>query len=141
MANIPLTFTVVTQYPDVEFLGGTQTRDVTAVGYITDFQAVYFEARIPQTIYSAQQVEDYGTGYTGTILQVWNWAGVVGEAWGQRPTAGQQLQDFVILTVASDSGNSQSNITLPLTDLGVAAGVDAVTALHFELNAAEGVTG
>ena len=36
------TFTVVTQYPTVEYLGGTQTRDVVAVGYTTKPSGIYF---------------------------------------------------------------------------------------------------
>lgn len=134
-------FTVVTQYPTVEFLGGTQTRDVTAVGYITAGHGVYFEARIPQTVYSAAQVKDYGIGYSGTIEQVFEWTGVVGCVWSQTPNAANVLVDQLTLTVQSASGNSQANHTILLTDIGFPAGEPAIEKLYNELNTAEGITG
>ena len=47
------TFSVVTQYPTVEYLGGTQTRDVIAVVYTLKLSGLYFEARIPAADYTA----------------------------------------------------------------------------------------
>lgn len=137
MATEDLGFTIVTQYPTVEFLGGTQTRDVTAVGFTTNGHGVYYEARIPNAIYSPQQVFDYATGYTGTIEQVFNWNGVIGASWSQQPNANDELADFLTLTVSSTSGNSTAQITIPFTDLGVAAGVNKVTALHHNLDLTE----
>ena len=110
------TFTVVTQYPTVEYLGGTQTRDVIAVGYTLKPSGLYFEARIPAASYTAAQVNDYGIGYSGTIGALLAIPGVTDGYWSQTPTAAGELEDQLTLTVTSDSGNSSGTVTVPASE-------------------------
>jgi hypothetical protein len=108
---------VVVQYPGVVFLGGTQTQDVTFVGYTTAPHGVYFEVPIPQAVYSSALVGEYGEGYSGTIEQVFAVAGVVGAEWTQTPTASSELTSNLVIYVQSASGNSQASFTVPFANL------------------------
>lgn len=136
-----LKYSIVGQRPDTEFLGGTQTRDVVAVGVLTEGHGIYFETRIPASIYSSAQVKDYATGYTGTIESIASIPSVAGVQWTQVVTASQELQDALILTVTSDSGNSQAQITLLDTYWAVSLAQPKVNALVKQLNQAEALTG
>lgn len=132
-------FTVVTQYPTVEYLGGNQTRDVVAVGYTITAYNLYFEARIPTSVYTAVQVKDYGIGYTGTITSLLQIPGVTDGFWSQAPTAGGELEDQLTLTVTSASGNSSATLTVPASRWAVSDVEPSVTKLLDELNAGEAV--
>jgi hypothetical protein len=129
--------TVVTQYPDVELIGGTQTQNVTAVGIVTAPHGVYLEFRIPDSIYNATQVNDYATGYSGTVEQEFSLPGVVGVTWGQTANAAGLLVDQLQIYVQSDSGNSQGSVTLPLADIGTDESNNQIAALLASLNEAE----
>jgi hypothetical protein len=131
--------TVVVQYPGVVFLGGTQTQDVTFVGYSSKPSGVYFEVPIPQTVYSAKTVSDYGLGYVGSIETMLALPGVVGGEWTQTPTPAGELTSNLVVYVQSDSGNSQGSIAVPFGDLEVPAWNDKIAALRTELNAAEAI--
>jgi hypothetical protein len=133
------TFTVVTQYPTLEFLGGTQTQDVMAVGYRSKANGVYWEVRIPRSVYSTDTVSSYGIGYTGTIDAVMDAEGVIGGEWTQTPTASGELQDNIVLTVASDSGNSTGQIVVPFAGLAPTLTDPKVAALRKTLNDSEGL--
>lgn len=132
-------FYIVTQYPTVEYLGGNQTRNVVAVGYTIRAYNLYFEARIPTSIYSATQVNDYGIGYTGTITSLMQIPGVIDGYWSQAPTAGGELEDQLTLTVASTSGNSSATITVPARRWAVSDVEPQVSELVTDLNAGEAV--
>lgn len=134
---VDLGYQVQTQYPTTEFLGGTQTRDVTAVGITTNGHGVYIEFRIPDNVYSAAQVKDYAIGYTGTIEQVFEWPGVGGASWSQVPTPSGELADQITLTVQSDSGNSAANLVTPLGTLSEQSTAPKVAKLVKALNDAE----
>lgn len=131
-------FTVVTQYPTVEYLGGNQTRNVVAVGYNITQYSLYFEARIPSSVYSATQVNDYGIGYTATIISLLQIPGVTDGFWSQAPTSGGELEDQLTLTVTTASGNSSATITYPASKWSVQDVEPGVTALLNELTTAEG---
>lgn len=131
------TFTVVTQSPDTEYIGGTQTRQVTTVGITTKPHGVYIEFRIPKTVYSTAQVHDYALGYSGTVEGLFAINGVVGVSWSQQPTAGGQLQDVLTITVQSTSGDSTDQFTLPLADATSAAVKAKAAAAIKQLDAAE----
>lgn len=131
------TFTVVTQSPGTEYVGGTQTRDVVTVGITTKPHGVYVEFRIPKNVYSAAQVHDYALGYSGTIEALFGITGVVGVAWSQQPTAAGQLQDIITVTVQSSSGDSTDQFTLPLSDITTAAVSKKAAASIKVLDAAE----
>jgi hypothetical protein len=114
------THQVVTQYPETQTLGGTKTLDGMMVGYeiVVDQEfSVYLEVFIPQAVYNATQVKNYGIGYGGTIEGVFGVPGVVGQQWIQQVTAANQLQSAMIITVESDSGNSTGNFTIPFGKL------------------------
>lgn len=132
-------FEVITQYPTLEFLGGTQTQDVMAIGYRTKLHGVYFEVRIPRSTYSAEQVKDYGIGYTGTIEAVLAAPGVIGGEWTQTPTASGELRDNIVITVSSDSGNSTAQLVVPFSQLAPTLTNPKVAHLVDQLNAAEGL--
>lgn len=143
MADVVVTdlkYSVVTQYPTVEFLGGTKTQDVIAVGIITDGSGIYVEFRIPANLYSTQQVKNYATGYTGTVESVAGIAGVVGAVWSQQPNAANELVDYLTLTVTSDSGNSQANLLVPESQWAASLVQPKVTKLIGQLNASEALT-
>jgi len=133
------TFTVVTQYPTLEFLGGTQTQDVMAIGYRTNANGVYFEVRVPRAGYTSSNVNSMGIGYTGTIEAAFDNANVIGGEWVQTPNAAGELVDNIVYTVASDSGNSTAQLTVPYSQLAPELYNPKLAALAQELNAAEGL--
>jgi len=138
---VDLTFQVLVQYESTEYLGGTQTRDVIAVGYLTNGHGVYFEVRIPKASYSAAQVRAFGIGYTGTVEDIFNVPGVADIEWTQTVTAGNNLQDTLILTVMSPSGNSSATLAVPWATLNRQFVEPDVDALRVKLADAEAVTG
>ncbi len=133
------TFDVITQYPTLEFLGGTQTQDAMAVGYRSKKYGVYFEVRIPRKGYTSANVNSTGIGYTGTIDAVMDATGVIGGEWTQTPTASGELRDNIVLTVQSDSGNSTAQLVIPFAGLAPELTNPKVAALRKTLNAAEGL--
>lgn len=133
------TFEVVTQYPTLEFLGGTQTQDVMAIGYRTKEHGVYFEVRIPRAGYTADNVNSTGVGYTGTIEAPFAVANVIGAEWTQTPNPSGELIDNIVYTVASDSGNSTAQLVVPFSKLSGQYLDPQLSALADTLNAAEGL--
>lgn len=131
------TYTVVTQYPTLEFLGGTQTQDVMAVGYRTAAHQVYFEVRIPRSVYNAQQVKDYGIAFSATVESVFINANVIGAEWTQTPTPAGELADNIVATVQSDSGNSTAQYVIPFSQLAPAFFTQPLENLIATLNDAE----
>ena len=111
------TFTVVTSYPTLEFLGGTQTQDVMAIGYRTKAHGVYFEVRVPKAGFTAENVNSMGIGYTGTIEAAFTNQNVIGGEWTQTPNSAGELVDNIVYTVQSDSGNSTDQVTVPYSQL------------------------
>jgi hypothetical protein len=110
MAN---NYTVETQYETTEFLGGTQTQQVIAVGVRTNLHGVYFEFRIPKADYSSAAVKSNANGYTIIYELLFTIPGVSDAEWGQEPTPGGQLEDHVTVYFASTSGNSTASIDFP----------------------------
>ena len=133
------TFTVVTQYPTLEFIGGTQTQDVMAIGYRTVAHGVYFEVRIPRKGYTPSNVNSTGIGYTGTIEAAFQNGNVIGGEWTQTPTAAGELVDNIVYTVASDSGNSTAQLVVPYSQLAPALYDPKLAALAQALNDSEGL--
>jgi hypothetical protein len=138
---VDLRYSVETQYPTVEFLGGTQTRDVVAVGITTKGHGVYIEFRIPVTTYTPDNVKSNAIGYTGTIENAFTFPGVQGVSWGQSPDAAGELVDQITYTVVSDSGNSSAQLTLPLSGIGTSGQISKLKNLLASLNESEGLTG
>jgi hypothetical protein len=133
---VPEHWDFVTAYDDVEFLGGTQTRDVLVTGIRTKPSGIYLEVRVPRAEFDklgAQVVN-------AAALSMWNifetlakQPYVAGVQWGQQPHSGQ-LQDVAVITVESDRGNAESSLTVPLVQLGPNLDHDAITKLHKQLN-------
>ncbi len=106
-------YSVVAQYPTVEFLGGTTTRDVMAVGVRTNDHGVYFEFRLASKDYNATNVKADANGFTIVYELLFDIPGVTDVEWAQEPTPAGQLQDHVIVYFTSTSGNSSSFIDFP----------------------------
>lgn len=131
------TYTIVTQYPTVEYLGGTQTQQVVAVGASTIPHGIYFEVRIPQSIYATDIVKATVEGTVPIYETLAGFANVTGVAWSQVPTAAGELADQVTITVSSTSGNSAGQLTYLVLDLGSGLHETEIEALHNELDATE----
>jgi hypothetical protein len=106
-------YSIVTQYPTVEYLGGTQTKDVMAVGVRTNDHGVYFEFRLDKKAYTAANVKSDANGYTIVYELLFDIDGVTDVEWSQQPTAAGELQDHVTVYFTSSSGNSSSFIDFP----------------------------
>lgn len=107
------TYDVVTQYETVEFLGGTQTRPVIAVGVRTKVHGVYFEFRVLKSEYNSGVVRSNARGFTIIYELLFTIPGVNDVEWTQEPTQGGQLADHVIVYFASTSGNSSGSVDIP----------------------------
>src|SRR5215470_16762076 len=94
------------QYPDVEFLGGTQTRPVMAVGVFTIPHNVYFEMRIPKADYTPQHVATMAEAYAANIEVALQDPHVQDIVWFQDQRQDGYLVDKATVYVTSDSGNS-----------------------------------
>lgn len=134
---VDIGYKVERQFPGIETLGSAGTRNVTIVGITTHGHEVYLEFRIPEKDYSAAQVKAYATGYTGTVENVFSVPGVVGEQWYQDVTPSNQLGDFMLITVQSDSGDSTAQFSVPFAKLDPAFISATASKLVAEMNAAE----
>jgi hypothetical protein len=101
------------QYETTEYLGGTQTRAVIAVGVTTTLHNVYFEFRIPKRNYNSGNVKNFAAGYTAQYNLLFTIPGVVDTEWTQEPTLGGQLQDHVLIYFVSSSGISSASVDIP----------------------------
>jgi hypothetical protein len=110
MAN---NYSIQTQYETTEFLGGTQTRAVIAVGVRTNNHGVYFEFRIPKGDYNSAVVHSNANGFTIVYELLFTIPGVSDVEWTQEPTTSGQLKDHVLVYFASTSGNSSAHIDVP----------------------------
>lgn len=113
MAN---SYQVVTQYETVEFLGGTQTQPVIAVGVRTVTHGVYFEFRLVKTDYNSANVQSSALGFTTIYEMLFQIPGVTDAEWTQEPTQAGQLQDHVVVYFTSTSGNSSASIDFPYSE-------------------------
>ena len=110
-------YTVVGQYPDTEYLGGTATRAVTAVQYTTKPHGVYFEARIPDAELSTDTVDSTGRVDSEALEALYSIDGVTDVEWTQVSTPSGYLDDEIIVYFQTPSGNSSGSVTEPFTGL------------------------
>jgi hypothetical protein len=136
---VAATYTVVTQYPTTEFLGGTQTRDVVAVGIQTIPHGIYTEVRIPQAAYDSHLVAAAALGAASIFEYLASIPNVVGVQWYQQPQPNGELADAVTITVASSSGDSTANLNVLVSALGPKEHEPQIEALSAQLDAAEGL--
>lgn len=106
-------YDVITQYETVEFLGGTQTRPVIAVGVRTHEHGVYFEFRVDKKDYNSSVVQQDANGFTIVYELLFTIPGVTDVEWAQEPTNAGQLEDHVVVYFTSTSGNSSASIDFP----------------------------
>jgi hypothetical protein len=109
------TYDVITQYETVEYLGGTQTRPVIAVGVRTHVHGVYFEFRVDKKDYNSSVVRSDANGFTIIYELLFTIPGVTDVEWTQEPTSAGQLMDHVVVYFTSTSGNSSASIDFPYT--------------------------
>jgi hypothetical protein len=138
MATDPDLITVVTQYKDRIYLGGTQTLPATAVGILTYPHGVYLEFRIPQTSYNAQAVSDYKVGFNDTAEAMFTIPGVTDMSWAENPRPSGQVIDEYTLYLETPSGASTGELVIPSGDLAVSIAGPKVAAIIAALQAAEG---
>lgn len=131
------TYEVITQYETVEFLGGTQTRPVIAVGVRTKEHGVYFEFRLPKGDYNAANVKNDANGFTIIYELLFDIPGVADVEWTQEPTTSGQLADHVIVYVVSSSGNSSASLDVPYSQFTQEIIAGKVKTLRGQLDAGE----
>jgi len=132
------TVEVITQYPTLEFLGGTQTQDVIACGYRTVAHGVYFEIRIPRKGFEQANVRGNGEVFAASIEDAFANPNVIGAEWQQLPNSAGELLDYINYTVSSDSGNSTAQIAFTYAQLAPGIYDAPITALANTLTGNEG---
>jgi hypothetical protein len=132
-------FTVVTQYPGIDVLGGTQSQDVVFVGITTIPSGTYIEFPVPQSVYAANVVNAAAIGWATIVETVWTEDWVIGVQWTQLVNPSNQLESALIITVGSTSGDSSAQLTVAIDKLGPKLQQGQITALHDQLDAAEGL--
>lgn len=132
-------FNVVTQYPGLLQLGGSQTQDVVYVGISTLPHGTYLEFPLDQKIYKASLVHSEATGWATIFEGIWDEPFVAGVQWLQTVNASNQLEQAVTVTVTSTSGNSAGQVTFPYSQLIPERYGPLIGNLHKQLDAAEGL--
>lgn len=131
--------TIVSQIPTVEYIGGTKTQNVVAVGFVTNAHQVYAEARVQQSIYSAAIARAAAIGIATIIETIFTEAGVSGVVWGQATNDSGLLIDQLTIIVSSDSGDSSGQVgPLAITAIGPKLEAAPIAHLLQQLNEAEG---
>lgn len=133
MAN----FKVTAQYPTVEFFGGSQSRQVVAVGCTSIPHGVYFEVLVPRTGYSAAAVAAAASPVAAKVEGLFTVPGVTGVQWSQRQLDNGGLGEELIVTVASSSGNSKATEGFLIRNIGPLFEAALIGALRAHLDAAE----
>ena len=110
-------YTVVGQYPDTEYLGGTATRPVTTVQYTTVPSGIYFESRIPDTAYSKTEADNTGKVNAAPLEDLLTLPGVTGVEWTQVSQPTGFLADQIVIYWQTASGASSGSVTTPFSGL------------------------
>lgn len=132
-------FDVGPQYPTRQLIGGTATRAVMSVAYITKPSGIYFEQLIPRSIYAPSIVEAVGLSYSTIFETLVTVPGVIGVQWTQIQKPDGTNADGAIIYVGSSSGNSSIDFTVALTALGADLQAKEIRALRAQLDKAEAV--
>lgn len=106
-------YSIVGQYPTIETLGGTQTRDVTAVRAQSKPSGIYFETRIPSAGATAANIRSDVNGYAIIYELLMTIPGVKVVQWSQEPNAAGALEDHVLIYYTSTSGASSDVFDMP----------------------------
>lgn len=137
------TYTLLGSLETVQFLGGTQTKDIVQVSAQTEPHGIYFEVPIPRVDYDAATVDAICTVTSANLEPAFEFPGVTDLEWIQTPLQSGYLKAQVIVYVSSDDGSSTGSFTV---DFGVAgSGVNTGTVqtqagkLQAQLNAIAGL--
>ena len=130
-------FQVVTQYPGLLAIGGTQTQNVVFVGITTSPSGIYVEFPVIQSVYSASVVDAAALGWATIAETLAKQPYVSGVQWTQIINPANQYVPAWVITVSSSSGNSAGQITIENQQLGPKLDATAIAHLHDELDKAE----
>jgi hypothetical protein len=130
-------YRIVTQYPDVEVLGGSSVREVQVIGVLTDEHGVYFERRWPRKTATSTTLRTLANVGTIEVESIFAYTGVNGVAWTQEPTPGGLLEDHYLIYVGSSSGESEGVIDVSWRNLTTDYISAHVAALRRALDATE----
>lgn len=133
MAN----YQIVTQYPDVQVLGGSKTQDVQTIGVVTSPNSVYFETSVPLAQATTSNLKYTAQSYRDIYELLFTFPGVSAVQWYQQPNDSGLLVDHVRIYVTSTSGNSTSVIDIPYSQLGEYEDGKKIAALRASLDATE----
>lgn len=133
MAN----YQIVTQYPDVQVLGGAKTQDVQTIGVVTSPNNVYFETSVPLKQATTATLQYTAQSYRDIYELLFTFPGVSAVQWYQQPNDSGLLVDHVRIYVTSTSGNSTSVIDIPYSQLGEYEDGKKIAALRASLDATE----
>lgn len=131
-------YTILGVRPDVEFLGGQRTKPVMVVSVVTQAHGVYFETRIATSDYTAEVAKENANGFTIIYELLFTIPGVSDVGWAQETTPAGQLQDHVIVYVASTSGESSGIVDVPYSKFTQDYVAGKVKALRSQLDDSEG---
>lgn len=107
------TYTIVTQYPDVETSGGQTARDIMRVGVQTNGHGVYFELTYPRKGFTEASVKNNAAGFTSLFEALFDIDGVEAVTWGERLNAANQIEQTVTVFYTSTSGDSDDFVVVP----------------------------
>jgi hypothetical protein len=130
-------YSIVTQYPGIDSIGGNYTEDVVFIGFTTVPHGTYMEIPVEQTGYTASVAQLAASSWANLVEEVWSHDWVVGVQWSQIVDASNLLQSIVIVTVSSTSGNSTANTNLNVNNLAADVYGSTLEDLHNELDTAE----
>jgi len=111
------TYSIVTQYPDIDTRSGAVARDVMVVGTVTDAHGVYFERRYPRAQFKESIAQADAAGFTIVFEDLFRIPGVDAVVWGERLNAANQLEDFITVYYVSSSGDSSNFVAVPFRQL------------------------
>jgi hypothetical protein len=114
MAN----YQIISQYPDVQVLGGGSTKDVQTIGVLTSPNNVYFETSVPIAQATTSYLRYTAQSYRDIYELLFDYLATDAVEWYQVPNASGLLVDHVRIYVTSSSGASTSVIDIPYSQLG-----------------------
>lgn len=130
-------YAIVTQYPDVEVVGGSQMQDVQVIGVVTQPNSIYFEVRVPRAKATTAYLKYTAQSYRDIYELVASKPGVSDVQWTQEPTPGGLLVDHVVIYVTTASGESTGVLDTPYAKLGAVLEHDDIGKLRASLTATE----
>jgi hypothetical protein len=107
------TYTIITQYPDVETNGGQVARDIMRVGVETKVHGVYFELTYPRKGFTEAIVKPNAAGFTLQFENLFDIDGVEAVVWGEQLNAANQIEQTVTVFYTSTSGDSDNFVLVP----------------------------